>query len=157
MMQRCQIFLIIYLSSPLVSNTVHQQCNINIRVISECRVIMSCVCEVKIYVQMVMRCDCDVMRKKKNVMRGSKTEFLQTSPYSILAENVMCAISQASRIRNVAVVVVVKSSHFIVLFKKISVAVSIQGRLNRVPTGVYPGVRCKVIIDPVWVRRIRSR
>ncbi len=69
----------------------------------------------------------------------------------------MCAISQASRIRNVAVVVVAESGHFIVPFKKISVAVSIQGRVDRVPTGVYPIVGYKVIVDPVWVRRIRSR
>lgn len=105
-----------------------------------------------INVQMVMRCDCDCDEEGG---KCNAQQILQSSPYSILTE--MWNLGQASRIRNVVVVVVVKGGHFIVPFKKIRVAVSIQRRVDRVPTGVYPSVGYMIIVDPIWVRRIRSR
>ena len=41
--------------------------------------------------------------------------------------------------------------------EQVPVSISIQRGLYRVPAGVYPCIGHKVIVDPVWIRRVRRR
>lgn len=78
--------------------------------------------------------------------------MLQTSPNTVWAEYAM----GARRINNV--VLGRKRSPFVIVpVERVTVSISIQRSLYRVPAGVYSCIGHKVIVDPVGIRRVPSR